>query len=231
MQDFVDAIVSRAQLVQDSLCLDPRLTGLAGTSRTIPRPFMGRGPIRLVVVGQDPTVQKESSRSSITTVLNLDRAGSLRAYLDSLCKALGVDLNSEVYATNLAKGFFTHPPTNILKDRGRDVLAETSSRWMPLLRDELAQFPDAPVVCLGEPVLPVLVAPGNPHTMRHYWGWRRDWKLKGCGPFATVNPTQSSLGRAFFPFVHQPTMRGSRHEFYRSRRDEYLRFMRTLAGL
>lgn len=231
MQKFVDAIVSRAQLVQDALRLDPQFTGLMGSSRTIPRPFIGRGPIRLVVVGQDPTVQKESSRASITTVLNLDRAGPLRAHLDSLCKALGVDLYSEVYATNLAKGFFTDPPTKILKDSGRDVLAETSSRWMPLLREELARLPDALVVSLGEPLLPVLIAPGHPNTMRHYWGWQRRWKLMGCGPFATVNPQQSSLGRTFFPFVHQPTMRGRRSEFYRCRMDEYTRFMRTLAGL
>jgi uracil-DNA glycosylase len=232
VQQFVDDIVSRAQLVQDALRLDPRFTGLVGRCRTIPRPFMGRGPIRLVVVGQDPTVQKESSRGSITTVLNLDRAGSLRAHIDSLCKALGVDLNSEVYATNLAKGFFTDPPTKILKNSGRDVLAETSTRWMPLLRDELAQLPGALVVSLGEPLLPVLIAPGNPNTMRHYWGWQRDWKLKGCGPFVTVNPKQSNLGRIFFPFVHQPTMRGSRSKFYRCRMDEYMRFMRTsLAGL
>lgn len=231
MQDFVDDIVSRAKSVQEGLARDPGLTGLVGTFRTIPRPFIGRGPVRLVIVGQDPTVQNASSRARITTVLNLDRGGSLHAYLDALCMELGVDLENEVYATNLAKGFFAHPPTKILKDHGRDVLTETASSWLPLLRDELSRFPGATVITLGEPVLPVLVAPRSPIRMRHYWGWQRDWKSKGFGPFAIVGARQSVLGRAFFPFVHQPTMRGARSEFYRVRRDEYVRFVRTQAEL
>lgn len=227
MQDFVDGIVSRAESVQDGLARDPGLAGLVGSSKTIPRPFIGRGPIRLVIIGQDPTVQKASSRTGICTVLNKDQRGPLRSFLERLCRDLEVDLDSEVYGTNLAKGFFTDRPTTIRKVHQRDVLSETSARWLPLLRDELAQFPSATVVSLGEPVLPVLVAPGSPNTMKHFWGWQRDWTSKGVKAFSTVSGEQSVLGRAFFPFVHQPC----RGEFYRARRDEYLRFVRTQAGL
>ena len=76
--DFADSIIADARAVQQQLTEDNRFEGLISSRMTIPRPFIGIGPVRLVIIGQDPTVQQESSRASIATVLNLDREGALR---------------------------------------------------------------------------------------------------------------------------------------------------------
>ena len=231
MQDFSSSVVAKAEVIQQQLIEDDQLAGLVGRTTTIPRPFQGKGPVRLVVLGQDPTVQRKESRASIKTVLNLDQPGPLRSYLEDICAALGLDLARDVYATNLAKGFFVSPPTTLARTTGRDVLVETARAWLPLLREELARFPDATVLSLGEPVLAALVKEGLPKQMRHYWGWRRGWKTRGTKPFLPIRGADTRVGREIFPFVHQPTMRGRRTEFYRVRRGDYFAFIKAEAGL
>ena len=39
----------------------------------IPEPFIGNGRIKLIILGQDPTVKNMESRKKIRTVLNLDK--------------------------------------------------------------------------------------------------------------------------------------------------------------
>ena len=73
----------------------------------------GHGGIQLVVLGQDPTVKNAEARGRITTVLNLDKPGSLRSYLQRVCAGLGARLDENVYATNVIKNFFTMPPTTV----------------------------------------------------------------------------------------------------------------------
>lgn len=228
---LIDDITSKARSAQQRLVKDPHLHGLIDGSGWAPRPFVGSGSIRLILIGQDPTVQRAGSRSKIKTVLNLDKPGALRQFVMRLCSGLGIDLELNVYATNFAKGIFAEPPSVLLKRTGRDLLAETSKVWLPLLHQELRAFPDAVVVSLGEPVLKVLIKPDHPQDMKYYWGWQRGWQTKGPRPFKTLEPDQSTLERRFFPFVHQPTMRGARTAFYRRRFDEYTAFIREESGL
>lgn len=231
MSNFIESIIEDAQAVQQRLIGDSRFDGLIDNRMTIPRPFIGVGPIRLVIIGQDPTVQRETSRASISTVLNLNRGGALRSFLETLCGALGIDLDTNVYATNFAKGFFTDPPTTILKQTGRDVLVETVPAWLPLLRQELGGFPEAVVISLGQPVLKALIKPEHPQNMRHYWGYQPHWKTKGAKPCMLLDADHSTIARRFFPFVHQPTMRGARAEFYRWRWADYTAFIKAQSGL
>jgi len=228
---FVQSVVRDAEAIQQRLMSDPTLDGLIGSRAAIPRPYIGTGQVRLVIVGQDPTVKRKESRSTISTVLNLDRGGALRVFLKRLCGDLGIELDENVYATNFAKGFFADPPTTLHERTGRDVLAETAAAWLPLLRRELDAYPEAAVISLGEPVLRVLIRPGHPQAMRHYWGWRRNWKTRGARPFVSLDSNATRLDRAFFPFVHQPTMRGSRTEFYRVRWADYTAFIKAESGL
>lgn len=231
VMEFANLIVADAVSVQRQLFDDTRFAGLIDGGTTIPRPFVGSGPVRLVIIGQDPTVQRASSRASVRTVLNLDRKGSLRTFIERVCSDLGINLDANVYATNLAKGFFSDPPTTILKRTGRDVLVETAPAWLPLLRREFDAFPEAVVISLGEPVLKALIKSENPQEMKHYWGWRDGWKKRGPKPCVMLDAEHSTIGRRFFPFVHQPTMKGTRTEFYRWRWPDYTAFIRASCGL
>src|SRR5947209_5066918 len=69
---------------------------------SIPKTFQGSGPIRLVVLGQDPTVQEIESRRRIKTVLTLDQSGSnLYKFVERICKGLQLKVDQNVYATNV----------------------------------------------------------------------------------------------------------------------------------
>lgn len=193
----------------------------------IPKPYLGTGEIRLVIIGQDPTVQQEQQRQAITTVLNLDKRGGLLVYLAQLCRDLGLSLEN-VYATNACKNFFIKPPTAITE---LDVLEAGAPIWLPVLRAELAQFPEALVISLGQPVLSMLVKPGFSRQMRDYWGYHRRWREGYSTPMHLIAAEESSVDRMIFPFVHQPTIRSQRAEFYRVKRGEYLGFIREQSNL
>ena len=49
-------------------------------SLTPPDPFRGRGEIRLIILGQDPTVQDPEYRKKIKVTLLLNHSGGLRTY-------------------------------------------------------------------------------------------------------------------------------------------------------
>jgi len=85
-------------------------------------------------------------------------------------KGLGINLKASVYGTNYIKNFFTHCPTQISEI---DVLAIASKYWLPLLEQELAAFPDATIITLGEPILSLLVLDPGKRKVREYWGYRK----------------------------------------------------------
>jgi hypothetical protein len=189
--------------------------------RPMPTPFLGSGQVRLIVLGQDPTVRHAASRDAIKTVLNLDRQGALRSYIDRIVSGLGLDLETHAYATNVVKNFFTEPPTSITEI---DVLRESARHWMPLLRDELADSPGVPIVSLGEPVLRLLVGRPASQKVGHYWGYTKGWRSGDRGPFSRVEAGSSVVGRTIYPFPHQPSIR---KRFYSDRFDEYVKYVRA----
>jgi len=91
--------------------------------------------------GQDPTVKNEKSRASITQVLNLNKLGNLYNYLSRICSGLHLDLEKNIYATNYLKNFFIVPPTQI---KGISIFNEFAPYWLPMLREELAEFTHTP---------------------------------------------------------------------------------------
>ena len=199
-----------------------KLAKYVDASLQIPQPFIGAGPIKLIVLGQDPTVKNEASRKSIKTVLNLDTNGSVRAYLSGVCSKLGIDLKQHLYATNLFKNFFVQPPTQI---KEIDIFQTLLPIWLPLLKEELAQYPDVPVITLGEPVLQTILKPGMPERLREYWGYTVQWKTGQIQPLQYLKPEDNLLGRNIFPFPHQPSLR---KQFYKEQMYEYITFMKTM---
>jgi hypothetical protein len=209
----------RAAEVLKTLKSDRRLSHFVDPSLGISEAYHGGDTIRLIILGQDPTVKNPASRLTIRTTLNLDKAGSLRNYVCNVCNNLDLDLEN-VYATNYLKNFFTAPPTQITE---LDVFKEFGPYWLPLLKDELAQFPDVPVISLGQPLLGTIVTDDTSPLVRDYWGYVANWKSGEQGPFSSLAAEDNILGRAVYPFPHQP---GIGKRFYAERLKSYCAFMK-----
>ena len=108
-----DDIQNRSSAILKRIKSDDDLGQYVDASLPIPQPFGLKADIRLIILGQDPTVKRQDSRKNVKSVLNLDCSGSLRTYLGWVCGYLGLDLDQHVYATNLVKNFFTQDSTAV----------------------------------------------------------------------------------------------------------------------
>ena len=117
-------------------------------------PYIGGGEIKLVIIGQDPTVKNPMSRSKIAYTLNLDKKGASRSYVEKIAECLSISMDN-VYATNLFKYFYTVPPANYFK-----ILKNHQPQNLELLNKEISDLSisvDCPIITLGEPVLQLLL--------------------------------------------------------------------------
>lgn len=216
----MQTIEEKANHILNRLRQDPDLSPFVDFSLPIPKTFKGSGNIKLIILGQDPTVKNPKSRAKINTVLNLDRNGHLRRYLEGVCEGLGMNLDENVYATNYFKNFFVKPPTQIEEV---SIFEKFAPIWLPLLIEEIEMFPGAPVISLGEPLLEILVTNDASPKVRDYWGYTRDWKSVKTGDLHHLAYTDNILGRRVFPYPHQPSLR---KQFYRDQLDRYIDFTR-----
>ncbi len=190
------------------------------SSLTPPDPFRGRGKIRLIVLGQDPTVQNPDYREKVKVTLLLNQPGRLRTYLQNVCKALDIDLDESIYATNLLKNFFTVPPDTIRK-KDPQFFRKAADYWIPLLKDEIEEFENVPILPLGEPVLNCLIKSQDWILIRNYWGY--EGPAQYGRNFEFIKTAENVLSRIVFPFPHIP---GLSHKFYRQQMNSYLAFMK-----
>ena len=224
---FTENLMKQSRDVVEVLKADAVIGNYIDDTLPVPRPFVGTGDIRLVIFGQDPTVDEMSTRLKITTVLMLDQKGSnLHRFLAGICTGLGISLDENVYATNVCKNFFTAPPKNVT---ATDLIGLSWPNWRPLLVEELARFPMAAILTLGKPILQVLVRDPAVKDLKHYWGHVGSKAVKEHGEYRLVEIQHSTLGRPFFPFPHITNIRAT--ELYRTHRDNYLSFVRkSLVG-
>lgn len=187
------------------------------------RPYKGNGEIKLVIIGQDPTVRIPKSRENISYTLNLDKKGSaLYKYVKHVCRILDITIDN-VYATNLFKYFYTNPPADTVT-----VLRHHLQPNIVLLKDELdsLKLPEkCPIITLGEPVLQLLLneyLPEFQKKMQYYWDYNKNTKSSG-GCFHYVKANDNALTRDFYPINHQPSMK---LEFYRKTIDAYLQYVK-----
>ena len=218
-----DEIASRSSQILCKMKDDPKISPYIAEDR-IPSVFIETDDItniRLVIIGQDPTVKNRASRKTITTVLNLDKPkGSIYKYISKICDGLGLNLHQHVYATNYAKNFFTRPPTQV---KECDLLDETSCYWLPLLQSELSRFPGRMIITLGEPLLrAILIDPQNAF-LHDYWGYSSG-RLRNKSVFSYVPPKENKLDQKIFPFPHQPSIRKA---FYSATLTAYLNYVRN----
>jgi len=98
------------------------------SSLTPPDPFRGGGEIKLIVLGQDPTVHNPKHRKKLKVALLLNQPGRLRTYVEDICKGLDIELDENIYATNLLKNFFTAPPDTLRKKNPQLFLTKSEER-------------------------------------------------------------------------------------------------------
>ena len=166
----------------------------------IPNPFRATGKIKLIILGQDPTVKRKESRYSINVVLNLDKPNALTRYIQHICQEFNVSFYSNLYATNCLKNFFIQPPASL----GGQFLTKASKFWLPLLREELEEFPNIPIVSLGQPLLRVLSG-NDADQLKQYWGYQSSSNKGDSKNFKYLD--RNILDRPIFPFPHQPSIR------------------------
>jgi len=126
-------------------------------------PFRGNGEIKLIILGQDPTIKNVASRKKITCTLNLDKNNALKTYVNRICIELGITIDN-VYATNLFKYFYSERPAKTL-----DVLINHLHPNLGLLQSELGEFKNIPIITLGEPVLKLIT--NEYEKVRTFWDY------------------------------------------------------------
>jgi uracil-DNA glycosylase len=209
--DTIDSVVKEATLIRHylKLNLDSEINRIDMSLSPIP-PYWGNGEIRLIIIGQDPTIKNLSQRSKISTTLNLNRSGSLKRYIELICEKMGLTLEN-VYATNIFKYFYTSPPATTM-----DVLFNHLTMNIRLLRRELEVYPGLKVITLGEPVLQLL---SNIYKdrVRYYWDYgniTNSREFRKC--------IDNEIDRSFYPFPHQPSLV---KRFYSQTLNDYLNFV------
>lgn len=186
-------------------------------------PYIGGGEIKLVIIGQDPTVRNPKSRKNITCTLNLNKPKSaLYRYIDGICSGLGITMEN-VYATNLFKYFYSTPPAGT-----PEVLQSHLESNLKLLKDELSDLnlsTDCPIITLGEPVLKLLLnqdVQNKEKKVRFYWDYNSTTKSSDKH-FCFVDESKNVLSLKFYPFCHQPSMR---KQFYKNCLIDYISFLK-----
>ncbi|MCY2963630.1 MAG: hypothetical protein NT069_08280, partial [Planctomycetota bacterium] len=147
----------------------------------------------------------------------------LYRFVERICRPLGLSLQENVYATNACKNFF-FPRPNAIKRRDKvDVIARSWNQWRELLLLELARFPDAIVCTLGQPILRLLLKPGQPRNLGHYWGMTEYYTRHQSRRFRCVEAEASSIGRRFVPLYH---LYSTGVQYFRTFRRDYLSVVR-----
>ena len=174
------------------------------------KPYIGDEEIKLIIIGQDPTIRNIQRRKYINTTLNLDKNGALKTYVENICRELDISIQN-VYATNIFKYFYSIPPADT-----PDVLIKHKTQNIELLRKEIECYKDSPIITLGEPVLRLITNEGE--KVRNYWNFQeRGYKY--------LSPDNNILRRYIFPFPHQPSMRKL---LYNSNFKDYIKYMKGL---
>ena len=219
MENYIQEISRKANLILDEVKKDGVLVNDLDLSLTPIRPYCKAEKIediRLIIIGQDPTVRDPESRKKITSTLNLDKRDSLRKYLELITRALEVDLDREVYATNLFKCFFKEPPADDEK-----ILSRHFKYWKDLICREIQPLKPDFILTLGEPVFNQLSFSEN-RKVKHYWNYIG--QTQSGEDFKCMPPEENYLNRKIYPLPHQPSW--ARKEFYKKYMDDYLAYVK-----
>lgn len=176
-------------------------------------PYRGGDDVKMIIIGQDPTIRNEKQRANIHVTLNLDKqGGSLYRYIERLCNGLGLSLDN-VYATNVYKYFYSIPPADT-----KEVLTAHFDPNLELLIKELSNYPNAIIVTLGEPVLKLLT--NEKSKVRDSWGYKKGLCTYH---FEKSYADSNKIKKDFYPLPHQPSLR---KKYYRDHLLDYLNYIK-----
>ncbi|MEL7657215.1 MAG: hypothetical protein AAGU75_15060 [Bacillota bacterium] len=109
----VDLVFKSNQVIQELSVSD--FSAYVDAKTTPPAVYRGKGEIKLIVLGQDPTVKNSQLRKKVHVALLLNRSGGLKTYLQDICSNLGISLENNVYATNVLKIFLLNHQSKFKK--------------------------------------------------------------------------------------------------------------------
>ncbi len=224
MKNHILKVKKKLKVMQRTLLKDSVLSKDIDTNREFILPFSNAekiSDVKLIFIGQDPTVRNEEARKKIKVTLNLDKENSLKKYLKRICEILQVDIEHQVYATNLYKCFFKEPPAN-----DETILTRHFKIWMDFLIYELKEFKNPFVITLGEPLIKQLIH-SNSKKVKYYWDYIG--QTKSGGNFKYNEPSENYLQRRIYPIAHQPNW--SRNEFYKTYLNDYLTYLKRNENL
>ncbi|GHT55819.1 hypothetical protein AGMMS49982_22130 [Bacteroidia bacterium] len=184
-------------------------------------PFVGNDEIKLIIIGQDPTVQNSESRKNIKCTLNLDKSNSLRTYIEFICNKLQISVDDNVYATNVFKYFYSKPPAQTMC-----VLYEHLMDNLALLKEEIKQYQKAIIITLGEPVLKLLTT--EKEEVKRYWGYNRINNETRCDKNKFQVCENNKLERNFYVLPHVDY---KRKIFYKENICDYLNYIKESAKI
>ena len=220
MQSFIKSVSKKAQKIYNTIQSDMILSSdLCPDNKHLPVVFSkAKSPsdVKLIIIGQDPTVRKPESRKNINTVLMLNEEKHLYKYINTITDQLGISFDS-IYATNLYKCFFKIPPQD-----DESILTRHFRCWIELLIEEITAFPDAAVITLGQPVIKQLIHTGS-KNVSYYWNYRGN--SKSGEKFLSIPASNNFLQRTFYPISHLPTY--NRNLFYKTYFNKYCSYIKA----
>lgn len=187
--------------------------------KRLPKPYKGDKKIKLIILGQDPTIEKDRP---IDMVLELDKNSKLKNYIIDICDKLDIGFD-EIYATNLIKNFFTKKPKALEKEnKNKTIISKYAEIWLPALEEELKEYEDIPILTLGQPVLKFLINEDVKNELKFYWGYNSE---KINRDFKIIEKKDNKLNRIIIPFPHITTKNNS---FYKNEFDNYCEFINRI---
>lgn len=225
MELFIANVKEKMDFLKDGLMNDSRLVGDIDFNIEFIPPYSGAhniSDVKMVIIGQDPTIQgngkQKDRQKKISSTLDLENKKSpLLRYCKDITNFFGIDIEKEVYATNLCKCVFKEKPAY------NGVLNKHAIHWLPLLKDELSYFSDDTIiVSLGQPLLQQLVKSKN-NLLKLYWGYKGNSESNLL--FNYIEPKDNYIKKRIFPLAHQPT--AIRKGFYKHYQNNYLEFIKN----
>lgn len=190
-----EQILIKAQKIRRQILADSVLANdIDNDLEIIPAPFKGKHEIKIIIIGQDPTVRDKKTRPSINTVLMLNNPNSnLFQYINTMTLKLNLTLDN-IYATNFYKCFFSFPPAD-----DERIFTRHFRYWFDLLMEEINTFPDAGIITLGEQVLKQLIHTGN-NQVNYFWDYLGN--IQSGGKYKPVEANCNLLNRKIYPLPH-----------------------------
>jgi hypothetical protein len=184
--------------------------------------------VKVIVLGQDPRVQRRESQAKIRHVLSL---GESQAPLDRFVVKIVSGISSSprlgrdnIFGLNLVDRLYDHKPTE-------EEVWTDGNKSIDHVRRKLEPFaPFVPLVSLGQPVLRVL-ANDRRVKLRDLWGYENPARPADSRKFRHLGPAHNVLGRHVFPFPHINSYQRKNSDFYRRTFDDYIRFCSSVVGL